>query len=688
MPRIKDQSWIVLVLAGLVLLVGIYALLWGNTPPVKKGVVAAANPASAAKPTNTKFQISACTAPFNSPPQRRISVSLIFDTDVGLLTSEALEKLLDLPAFQKVFSRFGIDLSWSIELRDQGSPFAFRGVRPLNLARYEGIRYRLRKGRDHTIYVLLADVAGEDWMPGVEGKNCKSDNDCLLGFNPRIGGWTSDALTFAGEDVVPRDDVVLFLGSIRNLSKRLGLAEKTLATRDLAHEISHTLNLYHEDGAEGSEEDPRYSIERSTAPTKTPFFGLTGRSVAHLLTSEERYILPGSGNFRFDWDDYPDMNFRKCVPEPEATFEGPSGRVQRSTNGLPSKPVAATFSRELIISARPLLKRALIGTPILLWVSITNPTHKAVERVPLAWAESTLVKIEYRFQGDKIWRPWHSVNGNFETFGHSLMQIRPQASVARLIPIYLGTAGWTFPNAGLYEVRASIKVGSQQEDWLPSAVAQVQIVEASSARDVGAHLEIADSDGKIPWDVALFFESGADGLERAKSASTKVSHDYSETALGKAAAIALNFSRRGKITAVQDACILSLVSRAGNEVYSNRTLFEPSSAEVRFETDSYEISPLEKQRLSVFLTGITKNRKMILVVEGNADSRGTCIHNDILSDRRAEAVARELSRNLDQSSYIYKVELIASGSRHPVDNQSTAEAYEENRRARIHLRYE
>ncbi|MDR6504045.1 outer membrane protein OmpA-like peptidoglycan-associated protein [Burkholderia ambifaria] len=105
-------------------------------------------------------------------------------------------------------------------------------------------------------------------------------------------------------------------------------------------------------------------------------------------------------------------------------------------------------------------------------------------------------------------------------------------------------------------------------------------------------------------------------------------------------------------------------------------------ADALFDTDKAALRPLAHEKLDKLLhdaNGMTFER---VTIDGYTDSRGAHAHNQVLSQRRAQAVARYLeSRGLKSQHFIVK----GHGAAHPVASNATAEGRAQNRRVDITL---
>jgi peptidoglycan-associated lipoprotein len=101
------------------------------------------------------------------------------------------------------------------------------------------------------------------------------------------------------------------------------------------------------------------------------------------------------------------------------------------------------------------------------------------------------------------------------------------------------------------------------------------------------------------------------------------------------------------------------------------------NAPVYFDYDKSEIRPDAKSALDSKLPLLRANASMKIRIEGNADSRGTNEYNMALGLRRANAARRYLvSQGIEES----RIEVVSYGEERPVDQGTTEDAYQKNRR--------
>jgi len=102
--------------------------------------------------------------------------------------------------------------------------------------------------------------------------------------------------------------------------------------------------------------------------------------------------------------------------------------------------------------------------------------------------------------------------------------------------------------------------------------------------------------------------------------------------------------------------------------------------DVLFDTGQATLKPgaqLSMDRLAAYLSANPQTR---VLIEGYTDSRGSSEYNDALSERRANAVAKELmARGISADA----VQTIGRGKAYPVASNDTPEGRQQNRRVEI-----
>jgi outer membrane protein OmpA-like peptidoglycan-associated protein len=102
--------------------------------------------------------------------------------------------------------------------------------------------------------------------------------------------------------------------------------------------------------------------------------------------------------------------------------------------------------------------------------------------------------------------------------------------------------------------------------------------------------------------------------------------------------------------------------------------------DVLFDTNQATLKPGANLALNRLATFLNANPDTKIIIEGHTDSRGSDEYNEALSDRRARAVATELSsRGVSAGSF----QTLGRGKSYPVASNDTPEGRQANRRVEI-----
>jgi len=102
--------------------------------------------------------------------------------------------------------------------------------------------------------------------------------------------------------------------------------------------------------------------------------------------------------------------------------------------------------------------------------------------------------------------------------------------------------------------------------------------------------------------------------------------------------------------------------------------------DVLFDTDQATLKPGANLALNRLATFLSANPQTKIIIEGHTDSRGSDEYNEVLSERRARAVATELmSRGLAAD----QLQTLGRGKGYPVASNDTPEGRQRNRRVEI-----
>jgi len=106
-----------------------------------------------------------------------------------------------------------------------------------------------------------------------------------------------------------------------------------------------------------------------------------------------------------------------------------------------------------------------------------------------------------------------------------------------------------------------------------------------------------------------------------------------------------------------------------NSILSRRSVY--------FEFDSYVVQPNFDELLNAHASFLSQNREVRMMVQGNADERGSREYNLALGQKRAEAVKRAL---MMRGASDGQIEAVSLGKEKPVCTDRTESCYAQNRR--------
>ncbi|HZM90715.1 MAG TPA: OmpA family protein [Blastocatellia bacterium] len=108
-----------------------------------------------------------------------------------------------------------------------------------------------------------------------------------------------------------------------------------------------------------------------------------------------------------------------------------------------------------------------------------------------------------------------------------------------------------------------------------------------------------------------------------------------------------------------------------------------NTASVRFNFDSYELTPEAKDALNQLASQIKDRDNFILEIQGFADWVGSDAYNNQLTQRRADAVRRYIAEQ--HNIALFRMHILGFGEVRPVADNKTPEGRAENRRVEIRL---
>lgn len=103
-----------------------------------------------------------------------------------------------------------------------------------------------------------------------------------------------------------------------------------------------------------------------------------------------------------------------------------------------------------------------------------------------------------------------------------------------------------------------------------------------------------------------------------------------------------------------------------------------SKSSVYFDFDRFDLKPEGKGVASAYADFLKSDTNSKVMIEGNADERGTVEYNLALGQKRAEAVRQEL---IQRGVVATRVEAVSNGEEKPLAKGSNETAWAENRRA-------
>lgn len=116
------------------------------------------------------------------------------------------------------------------------------------------------------------------------------------------------------------------------------------------------------------------------------------------------------------------------------------------------------------------------------------------------------------------------------------------------------------------------------------------------------------------------------------------------------------------------------VSDPRSSVYGKRSIY--------FEFDSYTIDPKYASTISAHASYLKsfEKQKASIIIQGNADDRGTAEYNLALGQKRSEAVKKALvAQGVSES----QLEAVSFGKEKPKNPAQTEAAFKENRRVDV-----
>jgi outer membrane protein OmpA-like peptidoglycan-associated protein len=340
------------------------------------------------------------------------------------------------------------------------------------------------------------------------------------------------------------------------------------------------------------------------------------------------------------------------------------------------------------------------------------------------------VQIEYRFKDAEEWQAFRPLTW-YEPADDEEAMLEPAQHAEQTAAIYFGDAGWTFPQPGEYELRATLKPSEDSVD-IVSNVIPIRITAPEADADRAVLQPLLDEQGALDADVGrLLIFGGRIGDDVSHAPIEEAVDEHPATALGSALKLTLASQSlsppidpltgqreqpdlRDADNLLSDTCTDSgiaalkdeLLSRFDDDLppamtnrlqssaeawdgttrrqeviptYSDMDL-KPVATSVHFCWNEATLDAATHRAAARTAREIKRANPKRVVVVGHADYEGTCRFNDTLALRRAEVIKQLLARHGTPSSRIQTVSL---GERHPLDFSSTEQARQLNRRVEI-----
>jgi outer membrane protein OmpA-like peptidoglycan-associated protein len=525
-----------------------------------------------------------------------------------------------------------------------------------------------------------------------------------------------------------------------------------LQLRTFSHELLHALNRRHLDAAQMR--DGRLTLE---APTRCisgeaggqwylrerPLMEISPTTIHFFQTATKRDVLPGENSSPF-------MSRRASPTECEEVRAQSAGDPARTRwelalrrlrgllaigNAIAAEPDPAASENveesamELRIQAMPAAYP--LGYPIAVRVLARNVGSKALPIKGRLSPSYGMVRIEYRQVGEEEWDVVEPLAW-FEPVENDYAMLAPGERTEQTVPIYFGSEGWTFPQAGDYEVRVRLQTGDAAADTLSEPI-EISVVDAKTPEDEAALRPLLDDGRRLNDAMGRLLSFGGrivpdDGLAQLESAADQ----YGDTALGSALRLTLISQRlrppidprTGERAApdlsdarelLSDTCTDSGVAALKAQLLQRHSGGIPRSMSNRAETTAtawdgttsmrgdtkptYSDPALQAWGPSLhfcldesymreavravvprLVRELRRAKPTRVVIVGHGDYEGTCRYNDALGMRRAETVRRAL---IDAGLRRRTIEVASLGERRPLDFASTAVARDLNRRVEI-----
>jgi outer membrane protein OmpA-like peptidoglycan-associated protein len=342
-----------------------------------------------------------------------------------------------------------------------------------------------------------------------------------------------------------------------------------------------------------------------------------------------------------------------------------------------------------------------------------------------------MVWFEVRGSDDSPWQVLKPLAW-FEPADDEAAMLPPGEQTDETVPIYFGDSGWTFTEAGEYQVRARLQTGDDDPEII-SAETTLKVAAPDTDDERAVLQPLLDDEQRLDPGVGRLLTLGGrigaeDAIEPLQAAVEKFGH----TALGSALRLTLISQRlrpaidprtgtrptpdlSGARELLEDTCTDSGIAALKHELLQRHANSMPAAMSDDINTsaaawDGVMATPGEtvatysdpslrawgpslhfcfneaslrgptRAAVTRIARQLRSKQPRRLVIVGHGDAEGTCRYNDKLALRRADAVRRAL---ISAGARKVVIQTASLGERRPLDFSSTATAHNLNRRVDI-----
>lgn len=519
--------------------------------------------------------------------------------------------------------------------------------------------------------------------------------------------------------------------------------------RTFVHEMLHSLNRRHLDAVQMP--DGRITLEAPTRClmeregndwrlTEPPLMALSPWTIEFFQLAPARDVLPGTSNAPFaasrgSANECADIRSNRYQRTLSSRWEFAKRRVFEIL-GIGSADAQDTVDEEaeenpLRLDLRIQAQEAAypLGYPIAIRILVRNDSDYAValkDRVAPAYG---LVQIQYRLEGDDQWRAFRPV-AMFEPASDEGAMLEPGETTEQTAAIYFGDDGWTFPEAGTYELRGTLKTSDDVEDVVSNTL-KIRIETPRTDAERETLRPLLDSAGMLDMQVGRWLVFGGRISDaQTQAAVLRAIEEHPQTALGSALRLTLASQRlrppidpltgerpepdlKQANEILRDTCTDSGVAALKHEMlmrlkdesaplpsglksnaeawdgitargeviatYSDPVL-RAADVSLHFcDKETFLRSEARREALELARRLKQEDAKRIVVV-GHSDRPGSCQANDELAMQRANTVRRVF---LQAGFTAEQIEAVSLGKRRPLDLSGTDTAKALNRRVEL-----